>query len=49
MQTKFIALMGATGNTGKEITEVLFKEGEKVRVLGVCRSLLKLDRLRAET
>jgi len=37
MQTNFIAVMGATGNTGRKITEALFKAGEKVRVLGVWR------------
>ena len=44
MQTNFI-----DREYWKEITEALLKEGEKVRVLGVCRSLLKPDRLRAET
>ena len=34
MQSNFIAVMGATGNTGKKITETLLKAGEKVRALG---------------
>ena len=29
-----ITMMGATGHTGKKITEALLKAGEKVRALG---------------
>ena len=29
-----ITVMGATGNTGRKITEALLKAGEKVRALG---------------
>jgi uncharacterized protein YbjT (DUF2867 family) len=44
MQSNFIAVMGATGNTGKKITEALLKAGEKVRALG--RSESKLAELK---
>jgi len=40
MQTKFITVMGATGHTGKKITEALLKAGEKVRALGRSQSKL---------
>jgi uncharacterized protein YbjT (DUF2867 family) len=39
-----ITVMGATGNTGKKITEALLKAGEKVRALG--RSESKLAELK---
>jgi uncharacterized protein YbjT (DUF2867 family) len=44
MQSNFITVMGATGNTGKKITEALLKTGEKVRALG--RSEEKLAELK---
>ena len=44
MQSNFIAVMGATGNTGRKITETLLKAGEKVRALG--RSEEKLAELK---
>jgi uncharacterized protein YbjT (DUF2867 family) len=44
MQSNFIAVMGATGNTGRRITERLLKAGEKVRALG--RSEEKLAELK---
>jgi uncharacterized protein YbjT (DUF2867 family) len=44
MSARFIAVMGATGNTGKKITETLLKAGEKVRALG--RSESKLTELK---
>jgi uncharacterized protein YbjT (DUF2867 family) len=44
MQNNFIAVMGATGNTGKKITEALLEAGEKVRALG--RSTSKLAELK---
>ncbi|HZY04959.1 MAG TPA: NmrA family NAD(P)-binding protein [Anaeromyxobacteraceae bacterium] len=40
-----IAVMGATGHTGKEITKALLKTGEKARALG--RSESKLAELQA--
>jgi uncharacterized protein YbjT (DUF2867 family) len=43
MQSNFIAVMGATGNTGRKITETLLKAGQKVRALG--RSEEKLAEL----
>jgi uncharacterized protein YbjT (DUF2867 family) len=39
-----ITVMGATGNTGKKITEALLKAGQQVRALG--RSASKLEELR---
>jgi uncharacterized protein YbjT (DUF2867 family) len=39
-----IAVMGATGNTGRKITEALLQASEKVRALG--RSESKLAELR---
>jgi uncharacterized protein YbjT (DUF2867 family) len=45
-----IAVMGATGNTGRKITELLLEGGEKVRALGrSAEKLAELDRLGAET
>ena len=35
-----IAVMGATGNTGKKITEALLQAGEKVRAIGRSESKL---------
>jgi uncharacterized protein YbjT (DUF2867 family) len=44
-----ITVMGATGNTGKKITEALLKTGEKVRALGRSESkLAELKRAGAE-
>jgi uncharacterized protein YbjT (DUF2867 family) len=44
-----ITVMGATGNTGKKITEALLKAGEKVRALGRSESkLAELKRAGAE-
>jgi Predicted nucleoside-diphosphate-sugar epimerases len=40
-----ITVMGATGNTGKKITETLLKGGENVRALG--RSESKLEELKS--
>jgi uncharacterized protein YbjT (DUF2867 family) len=40
-----ITVMGATGHTGKKITEVLLKAGEKVRALG--RSVSRLAELKS--
>ena len=49
MQNNFIAVMGATGNTGKKITEALLEAGEKVRALGRSTSkLVELERAGAE-
>jgi uncharacterized protein YbjT (DUF2867 family) len=45
MQNNFITVMGATGHTGKKITEALLKAGEKVRALG--RSEFKLAELKS--
>jgi uncharacterized protein YbjT (DUF2867 family) len=39
-RTNMIAVMGATGHTGKKITEALLKVGEKVRALGRSQSKL---------
>ena len=36
-----IAVMGATGNTGRKITEALLQAGEKVRALGGRRANLQ--------
>jgi uncharacterized protein YbjT (DUF2867 family) len=44
MQSNFITVMGATGHTGKKITEALLKAGENVRALG--RSEEKLAELK---
>ena len=44
MQSNFITVMGATGHTGRKITEALLKAGEKVRALG--RSEEKLAELK---
>jgi uncharacterized protein YbjT (DUF2867 family) len=45
-----ITIMGATGFTGKKITEALLKAGEKVRALGRSESkLAELSRAGAET
>lgn len=45
-----ITVMGATGHTGKQITETLLKAGEKVRALGRSESkLAELRRAGAET
>jgi uncharacterized protein YbjT (DUF2867 family) len=44
MQSNVITVMGATGHTGKKITEALLKAGEKVRALG--RSEEKLAELK---
>ena len=44
-----ITVMGATGNTGKKITEALLKAGDKVRALGRSESkLAELKRAGAE-
>ena len=44
-----ITVMGATGNTGRKITESLLKAGEKVRALGRSESkLAELKRAGAE-
>ncbi len=44
-----ITLMGATGHTGKKITEALLKAGEQVRALGRSESkLAELKRAGAE-
>ena len=40
-----ITVMGATGHTGKKITQALLKAGEKVRALG--RTESKLAELKA--
>jgi uncharacterized protein YbjT (DUF2867 family) len=49
MQTNFIAVMGATGHTGKKITETLLEAGEKIRALGRSESkLAELKRMGAE-
>jgi uncharacterized protein YbjT (DUF2867 family) len=49
MQSDFIAVMGATGNTGRKITETLLRAGENVRALGRSKSkLAKLKRAGAE-
>jgi nucleoside-diphosphate-sugar epimerase len=49
MQTNFVAVMGATGNTGKKITEALLSAGEKARALGRSESkLAELKRAGAE-
>ena len=40
-----ITVMGATGHTGKKITEALLKAGEQVRALG--RSESKLAELKS--
>jgi len=49
MQSDFIAVMGATGNTGRKITEALLRAGEKVRALGRSESkLAALKRAGAE-
>src|SRR5262245_48548232 len=43
-----VTIMGATGNTGKKITEALLRAGEKVRALGRSESkLAELKRARA--
>ena len=34
METGFVTIMGAPGNTGRKITEGLLKAGDKVRALG---------------
>src|SRR3712207_5985671 len=45
-----ITVMGATGNTGRKITELLLEAGEKVRALGrSAEKLAELDALGAET
>jgi uncharacterized protein YbjT (DUF2867 family) len=44
MEDDMITVMGATGHTGKKITEALLKAGEKVRALG--RSVSKLAELK---
>ena len=45
-----IAVMGATGHTGKKITEALLKAGERVRALGRSETkLAELKRAGAET
>ncbi|MET0418597.1 MAG: NAD(P)H-binding protein, partial [Actinoplanes sp.] len=42
--------MGATGNTGRKITELLLEDGQEVRALGRSpEKLAKLDALGAET
>jgi uncharacterized protein YbjT (DUF2867 family) len=45
MEDDMITVMGATGHTGKKITEALLKAGEKVRALG--RSESKLEELKS--
>src|SRR5918998_1735295 len=48
--TKMITVMGATGNTGRKITELLLEAGEEVRALGRSPDkLAELDALGAET
>jgi uncharacterized protein YbjT (DUF2867 family) len=45
-----ITVMGATGNTGRKITELLLEAGEKVRALArSAEKLVELDALGAET
>src|ERR671914_1083523 len=45
-----ITVMGATGNTGRKITELLLEAGEEVRALGrSAEKLAELDALGAET
>src|SRR5919106_3125120 len=45
-----ITVMGATGNTGRKITELLLEAGEEVRALGRSpEKLAELDALGAET
>ena len=45
-----ITVMGATGNTGRKITELLLEAGEEVRALGRSREkLAELEALGAET
>ena len=44
-----ITVMGATGNTGRKITELLLEDGEEVRALGRSpEKLAELDALGAE-
>jgi uncharacterized protein YbjT (DUF2867 family) len=45
LEVNMITVMGATGHTGKQITEALLKAGEKVRALG--RSEKKLAELKS--
>ena len=45
-----ITVMGATGNTGRKVTELLLEDGEAVRALGRSpEKLAELDALGAET
>src|ERR687896_526060 len=45
-----ITVMGATGNTGRKISELLLEDGEEVRPLGRSpEKLAELDALGAET
>ena len=45
-----ITVMGATGNTGRKITELLLEAGEEVRALGRSpEKLAELEALGAET
>src|SRR5918997_1414280 len=48
--TTMITVMGATGNTGRKVTELLLEAGEEVRALGrSAEKLAELDALGAET
>src|ERR687897_972551 len=48
--TTMITVMGATGNTGRKITELLLDAGEEVRALGRSpEKLAELEALGAET
>src|SRR5918993_5431926 len=49
-EKSMITVMGATGNTGRKITELLLEAGEEVRALGRSPDkLAELDALGAET
>src|SRR5687768_4722406 len=49
-RNKMITVMGATGNTGRKITELLMEAGEEVRALGRSpEKLAELDALGADT
>src|SRR5688572_25009089 len=49
LEDNMITVMGATGHTGKKITQVLLKGGQKVRALGQSESkLAELKRAGAE-
>ena len=44
-----ITVMGATGHTGKKITQALLKAGEKVRALGRTESKLAEPKCRSRS